>query len=66
MKRLKNYIMRKYGYTVIGYTKQGKAFGSGHYTVTFREALEWVACYKGGATVYLNGHAVAHRNKLGA
>jgi hypothetical protein len=48
---ISNAIAKRIGYTVIGtgWTKR-------HYTHTYSEALEWVACYKGdGATIYLNG-----------
>jgi len=61
MQTITNYIASRIGYTVIGrgYTKR-------HYAITFKEALQWAACYDDGATVYASGYAVAQRNKLGA
>jgi hypothetical protein len=61
MQSITNYIA-----SIIGYTVIGKGYGKRHYTMTFKEALQWAACYDDGATVYLNGYAVAQRGKLGA
>jgi hypothetical protein len=61
MRTITTYIASRIGYTVIG-----KGYAKRHHTMTFKGALQWAACYDDGATVYLNGYAVAPRNKVGA
>ena len=56
---MKNYILSRIGYTIIG-----RGYAKRHYAMTFTEALSWAACYDDGATVYANGYAVAQRNKV--
>ena len=43
-----------------GFCTIGEGFAKRHYTFTYSEALQWVACY-GNATVYKRGNFVASK-----
>lgn len=54
-----NTFAPRFGYTVVGvgYRKR-------HYTMTYREALSWAACYKSGALIVHKGIIIAHRKAV--
>lgn len=55
---MKTYIISalalQFGFTVIG-----KGYKKRHYCFTKSEALQWVACYDDGASMYYRGNFVA-------
>lgn len=45
---------------LIGYRVRGEGFRKTHYTLTYRAALQWAACYP-AATVTRCGKFIAHK-----
>ena len=62
-KEVRKVIAMKFGYVVDSYEYDGL-----HYCLTWKEAVEWMACYKKGSflTVSRAGEIIAMRGELGS
>ena len=59
IKTFVNVFAPRFGYTIvgIGYRKR-------HYTLSYNEALAWVACYDDGALIVRKGIIIAHKGAI--
>jgi len=51
-------IAKAFGFVVIG-----DGYKKRHYTLSFKEAVSWAACYSDGANVYKRGIWVASKKQ---
>ena len=56
MKNIRNILCKTFGFTIIGHGYRHR-----HYTLSFKEATQWAACYADGADVYKRGIWVASK-----
>lgn len=54
MKTIRNILCKTFGFVIIGHGYRHR-----HYTLSFKEAVSWAACYSEGATVYKRGTVFA-------
>lgn len=56
MKTLHRTLSKAFGFVVIG-----NGYRHRHYTLSFKEAVSWAACYDDGANIYRKGICVASK-----
>lgn len=56
MKNIHTFIAKAFGFVVIG-----EGYRHRHYTLSFKEAVSWAACYADGASIYKQGIWVASK-----
>lgn len=50
----------------VGFTIIGNGYKHRHYTLSFKEAVSWAACYGDGASIYRRGTWVAAKLSVAA
>lgn len=58
LKTITTFIAKSVGFTIIGH-----GYKKRHYTISFKEAVSWAACYDDGASIYLRGVLVASKKR---
>ena len=58
MKTLHRIIAKTFGFVIIG-----NGYRHRHYTLSFKEATQWAACYADGASIYKRGIYVASKKQ---
>lgn len=53
---LRRLACKAFGFVVIGH-----GFKHRHYTLSFKEAVSWAACYGDGASIYRKGICIASK-----
>ncbi len=57
-RNLHRILSKAFGFVVIG-----DGYSKRHYTLSFKEAVSWAACYSDGANVYKRGIWVASKKQ---